>query len=186
MSRSSLAVLLILLATVGARGQTYFALPFGEILPGSSAQVKLWWASSGWKISPDKTAPETKGRAVVIRAARNEAEAAQLVIRPAKAIPNVRIEATDLKGPKGASIGANADALRLGPRISLYDTKGNLLARLGDKPEGEAPGQFIAPHGICIDSRGDIYVGEVSWTHTGSRLNPPREIRSLQKLTRHA
>lgn len=87
-------------------------------------------------------------------------------------------------GELGAPIGANAAARRLGPRISIYDTKGNLLARLGDQPEGEAPGQFIAPHGICIDAGGDIYVGEVSWTHTGSRLNPPREIRSLQKLAR--
>ena len=79
---------------------------------------------------------------------------------------------------------SNAQANGVGPRISLYDTKGNVLARLGNKPEGEAPGQFIAPHGICIDSRGDIYLGEVSWTHTGSRLNPPRELRSLQKLVR--
>jgi DNA-binding beta-propeller fold protein YncE len=87
-------------------------------------------------------------------------------------------------GELGASIGANAGALRLGPRVSIYDTKGNLLARLGDQAEGEAPGRFIAPHGICIDSRGDIYVGEVSWTHTGSSLDPPRELRSLQKLVR--
>lgn len=89
-------------------------------------------------------------------------------------------------GELGAPIGANAAARCLGPRVSIYDTKGNLLARLGDQPEGEAPGQFIAPHGICIDSRGDIYVGEVSWTHTGSRLKPPREIRSLQKLARES
>ncbi|MGQ4809934.1 hypothetical protein NKDENANG_03373 [Candidatus Entotheonellaceae bacterium PAL068K] len=89
-------------------------------------------------------------------------------------------------GELGVAIAPNAQALRLGPRISIYDTQGNLLARLGDKPEGEAPGQFIAPHGICIDSRGDIYVGEVSWTHTGSHLDPPRELRSLQKLVRQA
>lgn len=87
-------------------------------------------------------------------------------------------------GELGVAIGPNAEARRLGPRISIYDTHGNLLARLGDQPEGEAPGQFIAPHGVCIDSRGDIYVGEVSWTHTGSRLHPPREVRSLQKLAR--
>ena len=95
-------------------------------------------------------------------------------------------QATDIAyvGELGVAIASNAQALGVGPRISLYDTKGNVLARLGNKPEGEAPGQFIAPHGICIDSRGDIYVGEVSWTHTGSRLNPPREIRSLQKLAR--
>ena len=87
-------------------------------------------------------------------------------------------------GELGAPIGANAQARQLGPRVSIYDTRGNLLARLGDEPEGETPGRFIAPHGICIDSRADIYVGEVSWTHTGSRLNPPRELRSLQKLVR--
>jgi DNA-binding beta-propeller fold protein YncE len=87
-------------------------------------------------------------------------------------------------GELGVAIGPNAQALGVGPRISIYDTKGHLLARLGNQPEGEAPGQFIAPHGVCIDTRGDIYVGEVSWTHTGSRLNPPREIRSLQKLVK--
>jgi len=87
-------------------------------------------------------------------------------------------------GELGVAISSNDQALGVGPRISIYNTKGEVLARLGNKPEGEAPGQFIAPHGICIDSRGDIYLGEVSWTHTGSRLNPPREIRSLQKLTR--
>jgi DNA-binding beta-propeller fold protein YncE len=87
-------------------------------------------------------------------------------------------------GELGAAIGPNAQGRKLGPRVSIYNTQGQLQARLGDQPEGEAPGQFIAPHGICIDSSGDIYVGEVSWTHTGSRLNPPRELRSLQKLAR--
>jgi hypothetical protein len=87
-------------------------------------------------------------------------------------------------GELGAPIGPNAEARKLGPRVSIYNTQGQLQARLGEQPEGEAPGRFIAPHGICIDSRGDIYVGEVSWTHIGSRLNPPRELRSLQKLVR--
>lgn len=97
-------------------------------------------------------------------------------------------QATDVAyvGELGVAISSNDQALGVGPRISIYDTKGTLLARLGNKPEGEAPGQFIAPHGICLDPYGDIYLGEVSWTHTGSKLNPPREIRSLQKLVRQA
>ena len=82
----------------------------------------------------------------------------------------------------GSPIGSNSQATGLGPRVTIMDIQGNVLARLGDGPEGEEPGRFIAPHGVCIDSRGDIYVAEVSWTHTGSRLNPPRELRSLQKL----
>ncbi len=87
-------------------------------------------------------------------------------------------------GELGVAIGSNKDATGLGPRVSVYDTHGNVLARLGDKGPGEGPGQFIAPHGVCIDSRGDIYVAEVSWTDTGSKLSPPREMRSLQKLVR--
>jgi hypothetical protein len=59
-----------------------------------------------------------------------------------------------------------------------------LLARLGDPIEGDRPGQFIAPHGIAVDARGDIYVGEVSYTIRGRHMDPPRELRSLSKLRR--
>jgi len=87
-------------------------------------------------------------------------------------------------GESGSAIGANAQARGLGPRISILDLKGQVLARLGDLPRGEGLGQFIAPHGVCLDSHGDIYVAEVAWTAYGSQLNPPREVRSLQKLVR--
>ena len=87
-------------------------------------------------------------------------------------------------GELGVAIGSNDQAFGLGPRITIMDINGNTLAKLGDGPQSEAPGRFIAPHGVCIDSRGDIYVGEVSWTNTGQHLNPPREVRSLQKLVR--
>ena len=87
-------------------------------------------------------------------------------------------------GELGCYIGPNSQAYNLGPRISIMDTKGNVLARLGERPEGLDVGQFMAPHGVSIDSRGDIYVGEVAWTHTRSYANPPDEIRSLQKLVR--
>ncbi|GEM_PF-4216102 len=62
--------------------------------------------------------------------------------------------------------------------------EGRLLARLGDQLPGTAPGQFVAPHAIVVDSRGDVYVGEVSWTILGRTLTPPRELRGLQKLVR--
>ena len=87
-------------------------------------------------------------------------------------------------GELGVAIASNREATGLGPRVSILDTEGNVLARLGDQPPGEQVGRFIAPHGVCIDSRGDIYVAEVSWTSQGSNLNPPRELRSLQKLVK--
>ena len=71
-----------------------------------------------------------------------------------------------------------------GHRVSVYRADGTLLARFGDREEGEAPGQFIAPHGIAVDSCGDVYVGEVSFTIRGRHLDPPRELRSLSKLRR--
>jgi hypothetical protein len=85
-------------------------------------------------------------------------------------------------GELGPGLGVNKDAPNLGNRVDIYDKTGKRLARLGDIFPGEKPGQFIAPHGIAIDSRGDIYVAEVSWTIMGQRLQPPRELRSLQKL----
>jgi DNA-binding beta-propeller fold protein YncE len=68
-------------------------------------------------------------------------------------------------------------------QMSVRDLEGNLLTRWGgDDPC--APGSFASPHGICLDSRGDLYVGEV--THTAlsraSRWTPA--CHALQKFTR--
>ena len=76
------------------------------------------------------------------------------------------------------------DALGVGHRVSVFDRGGRLVGRFGAAEEGSAPGQFIAPHGIAVDSRGDVYVGEVSWTIRGQHMTPPRELPSLTKLTR--
>jgi DNA-binding beta-propeller fold protein YncE len=76
------------------------------------------------------------------------------------------------------------DAPGLGHRVSILSREGKLLARIGDPVEGEQPGQFIAPHGVGVDSKGDVYVGEVSFTIRGSKMTPPRELRSLSKLRR--
>ena len=73
---------------------------------------------------------------------------------------------------------------RLGPRVSILDVRGRLLARLGEDPYGDEPGRFYAPHGVATDSKGNIYVAEVSHAEFGRTLNPPRELRSMQKLVK--
>ena len=45
-------------------------------------------------------------------------------------------------------------------RLSILDLGGRLLARWGRVPSKE-PGMFFAPHAVCTDSHGDLYVGEV-------------------------
>ena len=42
----------------------------------------------------------------------------------------------------------------LGPRLSVVSGTGQILAHLGTEPIGEGLGQFIAPHGIALDSAG--------------------------------
>lgn len=77
-----------------------------------------------------------------------------------------------------------SDYPNIGSRVSIYDLEGDLLARLGAPLMGEELDQFIAPHGITVDSHDDIYLGEVSWTSWSSKLDPPREVRSFRKLVK--
>lgn len=68
------------------------------------------------------------------------------------------------------------------------DNEGKLISRLGGtEGPGTAVGQFMSPHGLAIDSRGDIYVGEVAYTNWPTSFpgqEMPRPLRSLQKLER--
>jgi DNA-binding beta-propeller fold protein YncE len=86
-------------------------------------------------------------------------------------------------GPMGS---VNRVHPNIGPRLSIVDGEGKVVARLGGEAgPGLETGKFIAPHGLAVDARGDIYVGEVSYTEY-PRLFPdqaiPWRMRSLQKL----
>ena len=81
-----------------------------------------------------------------------------------------------------AGIVSNATANQLGPRVTIFDTAGEVLARLGEESYGDAPGRFYSPHGIAVDSKGNIFVAEVSYMDYGVNMDPPRELRSMQKL----
>jgi hypothetical protein len=90
-------------------------------------------------------------------------------------------------GEIGGGLGVNYDMPNIGPRISIYDAHGKNLARLGHRPAGLEQGQFMSPHGLAVDSRGDIYVGEVSFTNWRNRHGQqahPSGLRSLQKLVK--
>jgi DNA-binding beta-propeller fold protein YncE len=87
-------------------------------------------------------------------------------------------------GEVGGGVAVNIDVPNIGPRVSIYSAKGEMLARLGQRPAGLELGQFISPHGLAVDSRGDIYVGEVSFTNWGRRGPVQPGLRSLQKLVK--
>ena len=84
-------------------------------------------------------------------------------------------------GELGWGMSVNRDTPNIGPRVSIMTTSGRVLERLGCG-YGLDVGQFIAPHGICVDSHKSIYVGEVSHTSMSHTTTPPDNLRSLQKL----
>ena len=89
-------------------------------------------------------------------------------------------------GELGPGMKVNRETPNLGPRISIMNNKGELLARIGNIHRGMAPNQFLAPHGLAVDSHGDIYVGEVSYTNWPSISDEPvpNHLRTLRKLIR--
>jgi hypothetical protein len=94
-------------------------------------------------------------------------------------------------GELGPGMAVNRKVPNLGPRLTIVDYKGARIARLGgEKGPGVESGKFLAPHGIALDSKGDIYVGEVGVTDWGTSFPdkemPPevRRSRCLQKLER--
>ena len=92
-------------------------------------------------------------------------------------------------GEVGPAAAVSRDIPNLGPRVSIVDHQGKLIGRFGETPAGTELGKFLAPHGLAVDSRGDVYVGQVSWT-AWPQIYPgtprPDRIRSLQKFEKVA
>jgi hypothetical protein len=69
-------------------------------------------------------------------------------------------------------------------QLTIRDLEGRILTQLGGSPDPCAAGSFASPHGLWVDSRGDLYVGEV--THTAlsgsGRYHPG--CHALQKFAR--
>ena len=62
--------------------------------------------------------------------------------------------------------------------VSLWNSAGELLTRWGGEDTLE-PGNLCIPHAICVDSRGDIYVGDLP-----GRGMMPTGYNTLQKFAR--
>ena len=98
---------------------------------------------------------------------------------------------TFIIGELGPGLPVNLNVPNLGPRLTVVDSTGRRIARLGgENGPGVETGKFLAPHGLAIDSHGDIYVGEVgvtNWSTSFPDTPMPPEVnisRCLQKLAR--
>ncbi len=102
--------------------------------------------------------------------------------------PDGSVYVAELWRPQGQSSFTRGTAERDQPgRLTVLNPYGEVIERWGDSSEHRAePGYFIAPHGIALDSRGDLYVAEVTYSFA---IRPGRVARScgrhqLQKFPR--
>ena len=92
-----------------------------------------------------------------------------------------------------AEIGYRADLPLTGPkpgpeesrygRVTVRNLQGEILAKISG-PDPRAPGGFLSPHGLRQDSRGDLYVGEVSATRSKNQGLNRKEYKILHKFRR--
>ncbi|MCE2475430.1 MAG: hypothetical protein J4F47_07660 [Alphaproteobacteria bacterium] len=68
-------------------------------------------------------------------------------------------------------------------RVTICDLDGNIQAQLGGE-DPLLPGNFIVPHGIWADSRGDLYVGEVVAASGAIEHFAPLPCHAFQKFVR--
>jgi DNA-binding beta-propeller fold protein YncE len=69
-----------------------------------------------------------------------------------------------------------------GGRISIFRGDGTLLQRWGGGLDPCAAGDFYAPHDLCLDGQGSLYVGEVTWSAGGNRGLVAADCHSFQKF----
>lgn len=68
-------------------------------------------------------------------------------------------------------------------RVTVCTTEGEVLARIGEENTA-APGNILAPHGLALDSRGDLYVGETPVDGGAYRTYGSHTLPTLQKFRR--
>jgi len=156
---------------------------YGELLPSKDSRLKLWRASSGWKIPQSRTPPQKKAKDLVIRTAKNEWEATQLVLTPSASLSNVTVRVSELAQGKDRLPAKNIEVLRVGyvPVEKPTDATGTADNWPDPLPPQIAPVHLTAgvnqPYWIRVkapkDARAGTYRGTVSIEADGLKLSVP-------------
>jgi hypothetical protein len=168
----------------------FYASHYGEMVPGSSASVALWRASSGWKIPQTRALPQAKAEALELSMARNEAEATQLVVCPKSELKGLTVEAgtLGLTGSPGVVLPRSAiDVLRVRyVNVERPTDRTGLaapwpdplppLAKPLDVPAGLNQPLWVRVN-VPADARPGLYEGELKLAAKGWSATVPLRVR---------
>ena len=89
-------------------------------------------------------------------------------------------------GELASYLAVNRDFPNLGPFVSVIDQQSQVISRIdAGRGAGLGPGQFLSPHSIAYDRKGDLYVGDVvdaDWEAVMGDIQKPSQPRRFQKL----
>jgi len=85
----------------------FYRSDYGQRIGGVTGDAAVWWCDATRKIPRVRPVPEATGDTVRLEAAGNDFEAAQIVVRPAKALRGLTAVASELRGPDGAVLAAD-------------------------------------------------------------------------------
>ncbi len=124
----TVAVSNVFSATGSVRVPEFYDDSYGELIPVNHRALNLWRASSGWKIPKNRALPRSVAKSLVLRLARNECEALQLVVAPNETLTNVTVTAAALVCGRNVIPRENVEVLRVGyvPVTRMTDRTGTL------------------------------------------------------------
>ena len=152
-------------ARSSVRVSEYYNDTYGEIIPVNHPKLNVWRASSGWKIPQTRALPHQIAKALVLRTAKNEWEALQLVVTPNVALSNVTVRATELVFGKNKIPAANIEVLRVGyvPVAKKTDATGTIAEWPDPLPPQKSPVILAAgrnqPFWIRVKAPKDVPAG---------------------------
>ncbi|UCC67159.1 MAG: DUF4091 domain-containing protein [Armatimonadota bacterium] len=117
----------------------------GELLSGDPA-LTIWWCEPERKVSEIRPPPATKGTALRIRAAGNEYEAAQLVLRPSDWLHKCSLRVSDLVAESGSRIPSSQVEVRRAEYVLVTQCTDD-VGDLGRWPDPLPP--LSAPVDLC-------------------------------------
>jgi hypothetical protein len=162
----------------------YYEENYGERIAGATGNNDVWWCEATWKVSPKRAAPSATGAAATLSAARNDAEAMQIVVRPRKALKQLTAAVGALQGPNGATIPATSvELLQVYYHDVQHPTDGTSVR--GEWPDAlppldkpiDVPAEKNQPIWVLIhvpkDAPAGDYSGQVTLKAEGWTANVP-------------